>query len=111
MNNQANGPSKRTASPIKNLEGGGLDKQQKPLLSGNKSVRTNEDDEDYQNKTMGSEMMGVLKLNSGELIERSIAELSINELLEEKHLNKISLMQLINRMAEAKYRFEQINEF
>jgi hypothetical protein len=27
MNNQANGPSKRTASPIKNLEGGGLDKQ------------------------------------------------------------------------------------
>jgi hypothetical protein len=55
-------------------------------------VRTNEDDEDYQNKTMGSEMMGVLKLNSGELIERSIAELSINELLEEKHLNKISLM-------------------
>ena len=74
-------------------------------------MRTNEDDEDYQNKTMGSEMMGVLKLNSGELIERSIVELSINELLEEKHLNKISLMQLINRMAEAKYRFEQINEF
>jgi len=26
MNNQAIGPSKRTASPIKNLEGGGLDK-------------------------------------------------------------------------------------
>jgi hypothetical protein len=62
------------------------------LLSGNKSIRTNEDDDDYQNKTMGSEMAGVLKLNSGELIERSTVELSINELYEEWHLKKISLI-------------------
>jgi len=62
------------------------------LLSGNKSIRTNEDDEDYQNKTMSSEIAGVLKLNSGELIERSTVELSINELFEEWHLKKISLI-------------------
>ena len=57
---------------------------------------------------MGSEMAGVLKLNSGELIERSTVELSINELYEEWHLKKISLIQLINRIAEAKYRFDDL---
>jgi hypothetical protein len=55
-------------------------------------VRTNEDDEDYQNKTMGSDIEGVLKLNSGELIERSNVELPLTELFEEWHLKKISLI-------------------
>jgi len=50
----------------------------------------------------------VLKLNSGELIDRSKIELSISELFEEWHLKKISLIQLINKIAEAKYRFEDI---
>jgi hypothetical protein len=62
------------------------------LLSGNKSVRTNEEDDDYQNKTIGSEIGGVLKLNSGDLIERSIVELPLTDLFEEWHLKKLSLI-------------------
>ena len=59
------GSSKRTGSPDRNMEVG-FDKQDKPLLSGNKSVRTNEDDEEIQDKTMGSDRERVLKINTGD---------------------------------------------
>jgi hypothetical protein len=91
------------------------DKQEKPLLSENKSSRTNvvemlEEDEfeDLHSKTMGSEIIecGVRKLESGELIDRSHVELAMGELIEEYRSQKrITLFQLINRIAEAKYRY------
>ena len=63
-------------------------------------------EDDLNSKTMGSEKFGVLKLDSGELVERSHIELSMGELIEEYRSHKrITLIQLINRITEAKYRF------
>ena len=55
-------------------------------------MKINEEDEDFQNKTIGSEIEGVLKLNSGDLIERSIVELPLTDLFEEWHLKKLTLI-------------------
>ncbi len=71
-------------------------------------MRTNEEEEDYQSKTMGSDIEGVLKMNSGDLVDRSHTELPLNELIAEWRLRNITVVQLVNRISEANYRYSDV---